>query len=313
MRTSRTVAILTIILFTCSATTFAAPKEVAIPNADAVVKSEQVFKTIGDVKLKMHIYFPRDHKQSDQRPAIVFFFGGGWTGGSPKQFDKQCTYLAGRGMVAMAAEYRVKGRHGVEPDKCLTDANSAIRWVRKNAKKLGVDPDRIASGGGSAGGHLGAAVALCPGFDEPDEDEAISSKPNAMVLFNPALDTTAAGWGGAKRGASIVQRMGGEKQAKALSPQHHVRKDSPPAIVFHGKADPTVPYAQADAFAKAMKAAGNRCDLHGYDRERHGFFNYGRGDGTMFVRTMIATDRFLESLGWLKGEPTLKLEDETKP
>ena len=77
--------------------------------------------------------------------AIVFFFGGGWVGGTPKQFFPHCTYLASRGMVAISAEYRVKDRHGVTPLECVLDGKSAVRWVRAHASELGIDPTLIAS------------------------------------------------------------------------------------------------------------------------------------------------------------------------
>ena len=121
------------------------------------------------------------------RPAIVFFFGGGWNAGSPNQFEEHCKYLAERGMVAVTVEYRVRSRHGVKVEQCISDARSAMRWVRGNAEKLGVDPNRFASGGGSAGGHLASMVALTDDFDEPDEDPYIRATSDALVLFNPAM------------------------------------------------------------------------------------------------------------------------------
>ena len=63
-----------------------------------------------------------------------------------------------------------------------------MRWLRAHADELNIDPNRIASGGGSAGGHVGACTGTVPGQDAPDEDMAISSRPNAMVLFNPVVD-----------------------------------------------------------------------------------------------------------------------------
>ena len=116
-----------------------------------------VYKTINGARLQLHVFEPEGHKPSDRRPAIVFFFGGGWTGGGlpairpPTQFYPQCKYLASRGMVAISAEYRVKGTHGVSPFECVTDGKSAVRWVRAHAAELGIDPNRLASGGGSAG------------------------------------------------------------------------------------------------------------------------------------------------------------------
>src|SRR5210317_1899318 len=92
---------------------------------------EVVYKTIGDVELKLHIFNPEGHKASDESPAIVFFFGGGWMGGSPSQFYPHCDYLASRGMVAMSAEYRVKGKHKTSPKECVMDGKSAVRWIRK--------------------------------------------------------------------------------------------------------------------------------------------------------------------------------------
>ena len=102
----------------------------------------EVYKVVDDAQLEMFIFAPPDHQPSDRRPAIVFFFGGGWTNGSPGQFAEHCKHLAARGMVAMTAEYRVRSRHGVLADSCVRDAKSAIRWVRANAKRLGVDPDK---------------------------------------------------------------------------------------------------------------------------------------------------------------------------
>ena len=106
----------------------------------------EVYKTVGDTKLNLYIYEPEGHKASDKTPAIVFFFGGGWANGSPVQFLNQSKYLASRGMVAITADYRVASRHQVKVLDCVRDANSAIRWVRQNAKRLGIDPNRIAAG-----------------------------------------------------------------------------------------------------------------------------------------------------------------------
>ncbi len=267
----------------------------------------EVYKKVGEVELKMHIFLPPGHKADQRRAAVVFFFGGGWRGGSPQQFFPQCYYLSRRGMVAMAAEYRVYSRHKAKVVDCVADAKSAIRWVRRNAERLGVDPDRIAAGGGSAGGHLAAAVGTLPEFDEPTEDRSVSSQPNAMILFNPALDLRPEGFRETfteRRYQELRSRMGAEPEK--LSPVCHVRPGLPPCIIFHGQNDTTVPFRQAEEFAKKMKEAGNRCELVGYPGERHGFFNYGRKGNRAFLSTLEKADRFLTSLGFLQGEPTVQ-------
>ncbi len=258
----------------------------------------EVYKKVKGVELKMHIYFPKDWKASDQRPAIVFFFGGGWYNGSPRQFYPHCFYLASRGMVAMSAEYRVYSRNKAKVVECVADAKSAIRWVRKNARRLGIDPQKIASGGGSAGGHLAACVGTLKQFDEPNEDLSISSKPQLMVLFNPVLDLTQ------KWKTRLQKRLGADPAA--LSPLCHVTKGTPPCILFHGTADTTVPFSQAERFAEKMKELGNECELHAYKGRKHGFFNFGRNGGQDFLDTVEKADRFLEKHGFLQGKPTIR-------
>jgi acetyl esterase/lipase len=218
----------------------------------------------------------------------------------------QSQYLASRGMVAMVADYRVASRNGVKVESCVEDAKSAIRWVREHATELGVDPERIAAGGGSAGGHLAAAAGTVPGFDLKDENLQVSSLPNAMVLFNPALvlaEAPGLSIAEAEKIAALRQRIGVDPVL--ISPYDHVHQGVPPTIIFHGRADTTVPYLTADLFTRRMNEMGNRCELVGYDGATHGFFNYGRGDGSAYIDTVRRMDQFLVSLGWLIGEPTI--------
>ncbi len=257
---------------------------------------QTVYKTVGDIELKMHIFEPDDLKPSDKRTAIVFFFGGGWNGGTPSQFYTHCAYLASRGMVAMAAEYRVKSQHGTPPSECVKDGKSAIRWARRNANSLGIDPDKLAAGGGSAGGHVAAATATITGFNEDGEDTVISAVPNAQVLFNPVYDTGPKGYG--------YSRV--EEYWKEFSPAHNIRKGVPPAIVFLGSKDKLIPVATAEKYKSDMEAVGARSELMIFEGEGHGFFNFGRGDNASYRKTVIAMDRFLESLGFLEGEPTIE-------
>ena len=266
----------------------------------------EIYKAAGETKLTIHIFEPDGHKPSDKRPAIVFFFGGGWLKGTPRQFEQHCRYLASRGMVAMAADYRVFSRHRATVDQCVEDAKSAIRWVRSNAERLGIDPQRIAAGGGSAGGHIAACAGLVPGFEADGEKANVSSVPDAMVLFNPAiLLGLMKGFTNAfpESGREDVKKRLGVAPEK-LSPTHFVDKGAPPTLVLHGKEDTTVPYWTAEAFVEAMRKVGNRAELVGYEGQGHSFFNYGRGDNPYFLKTVEEMDKFLVSIGYLKGPST---------
>lgn len=265
----------------------------------------EVYKRIGDVELNIYIYNPSDHKPSDKRPVAVFFFGGGWKSGTPQQFEQHCKHLASRGMVAMTADYRVLSRHGTKAKECVADAKSAIRWIRKESNRLGVDPDRVVAGGGSAGGHIAGCTGALTGFDESGEDLSISSKPNAMALFNPALVLAQVEGEDplpADTMPTLRERMGVDP--RELSPYHHVTAGVPPTIIFHGKGDTTVPYKTVEHFTAAMKKAGNRCELIGYENQPHGFFNYGRSGNKYFDTTLASLDEFLVSLGYLEGAAT---------
>lgn len=149
--------------------------------------SVTVFKTTPQGELKIHLYFPKDWKSTDRRPGIVFFFGGGFVSGKPDQFTTTAEYFASRGMVAASSEYRIGNTHHTGPQKSVEDAKSAIRWLRLNAQSLGIDPGRVAAGGGSAGGTCAAFAAYNTTFEPEGEDTAISSIPDALALYNPAL------------------------------------------------------------------------------------------------------------------------------
>lgn len=264
----------------------------ALSLSPLIAEETLVYKTVEARPLKLFIEKPADWKPSDHRPAIVFYFGGGWVGGTPTQFQKQSEYLASRGMVGIRVEYRTTPKEDKNPPIiCCNDAKSAMRYVRAHASELGIDPDRIAASGGSAGGHLAAFTSLVPGQDDPQDDLAISCKPNALVLFNPVFNNGPGQYG--------HNRIG--ERYKEFSPAHNVSKEAPPTIVFLGDQDNLIPVKVLEEFDAAMKASGARCEPHVYPNVGHSFFNKEPHKSL----TLIETDKFLNSLGWIQGAPTL--------
>lgn len=263
---------------------------------------EFTYKRAPQGELKLFVHHPTDWKASDKRPAIIFFFGGGWKNGTPGQFLNQATYLATRGMVAVRADYRVSSRQQTSPESAVEDAKSAVRWVRSRAAELGVDPQRIVAAGGSAGGHLAACTGMTDAFDAKDEDAKISSRPNLMVLFNPALDLAAlevaAKWPEGKGDGKVI--------VPQIDPARFIKPGVVPTVIFFGTDDRMVDHARA--FADQSKAVGNRCEIFTAAGQPHGFFNRTPWQEI----TLRQADVFLTSVGYLKGEPTVRIPAEVK-
>ncbi|MCA8991497.1 MAG: alpha/beta hydrolase fold domain-containing protein, partial [Planctomycetaceae bacterium] len=161
-----------------------------------------------------------------------------------------------------------------------------MRWVRSHAQELGIDPNRIAAGGGSAGGHLAAFVGMVEGHDADGDDKNVSAKANALLLFNPVFDNGPdGGWGTARVGDRYPE----------FSPAHNISKDDPPAIIFLGTSDKLIDVAVGERFRDGMKKVGVRCELQLFEDQPHGFFN----KDPFKSQTIKAVDEFLVSLGWL--------------
>ena len=247
---------------------------------------ELTYKQVDTVQLGLKIFYPSGYKKGNHHPTMVFFFGGGWTGGSIAQFEPHALHFAAKNMITVLVDYRVKTKHNTSPFECVKDAKSAIRYLRQHAVELGVDAKRIVASGGSAGGHLAAACFTNESLNESTDDLAISAKPNALVLFNPVIDNGKDGYGFERIGENYV----------TFSPMHNVKKGFPPTIFFLGTKDKLIPVATAEMFKKKIEEVGSRCELFLSEDQPHGFFNRE----PFLSETIAKTDSFLMSLTYIK-------------
>ena len=188
----------------------------------------------------------------------------------------------------MSAAYRLlaEGEDAI-PHDALSDARSAMRWVRANAARLDCDPARIAAGGGSAGGTLAVMTAMKAPIDDPADDLAVEARPAALILLNPPLN-----FDGYATSVPLEQRRG-------LSPLHLLDATLPPTLMLQGTHDRIVPHAEAVAFRdKARQLGVKDFTLISYEGRKHGFFNQGRGEGDFEAALANMTD-FLRRLGWI--------------
>lgn len=267
-----------------------------ISSTICCAQEKKLYKEIGTTKLFLDVYYPEKIEESKTYPAMVFFFGGGWNGGSTNQFKKYAEYFSKRGIVCLLADYRTKKSSKTTPFESLKDAKSAIRFIRKNASNFHVDSTKIIAAGGSAGGHLAAATASIEEYNEDTDDLSISCIPDALVLYNPVIDNGPGGYG--------YERIG--ENYKEFSPLHNIKKGAPPTILFLGTKDQLVPVITAEYYKLVMEKVESRCDLKIYEGAKHGFFNYKHFK--FYKEVIIETDKFLTSLGYLNKEPVVKIE-----
>ncbi len=256
----------------------------------------ELYKQIDTTKLFLEVHYPENMNKTNNYPAIIFFFGGGWKGGNRNQFLKHAEYFSKRGLVCFLADYRTESNNQTTPFESLKDAKSAIRYIRKNASRFHIDPIKIIASGGSAGGHLAAATDLIKDYNESSDDMMVSCIPNVLVLFNPVIDNGPGGYGYDRIGASY----------KNFSPLHNIKKGAAPTLFFLGTKDALIPVETAEYYKVIMEKVGSLCELKLYKGEGHGFFNYRNFD--LYTKTILETDQFLQSLGYLEKEPIVKIE-----
>ena len=195
--------------------------------------------------------------------AIIFFHGGGFKKGNPSQFRGQATYLASKGAKCYLVQYSLQTDANFNPIESLIDAKEAIQYLRRNSNNLNIDPNKIVTVGGSAGGYLAIGSSMLSSYDDLLKDKTTSYDPNAIILFNPLINT------GPKTYASNFF----DDKFELHSPFHNVSSGSPPILIMTGTEDRLIKIDEVRQFTQKMKSVGNNIELIEYDGKKHGFFN----------------------------------------
>lgn len=207
---------------------------------------------------KLDIYHPPGAGAGTPLPAVIFYHGGGFNDGD-KAKDREvriCSDLARAGFVAVSVNYKLRRMQGqVTWPRNIHDCKLALQWVRANAVRLGIDPDRIAVMGGSAGGTIAALLAYSDPDDglEPPEGNPAMSGPVACIvdLYGPMDLMT-------YRDMKMFAKTREEAPDlyRQASPLTYLDKSDPPTFVTHGTSDETVNIGQSEKLVAKLKELG---------------------------------------------------------
>ncbi|MDY8137359.1 alpha/beta hydrolase [Aquimarina sp. 2201CG5-10] len=249
--------------------------------------------------LKIYCFRPSTYSAKEQYPAVVIFHGGGWSIGEASWGFDTAQHFADMGLIAFSVQYRLQDdKNDITPYESVLDAQTAIRWMRKNANDLSIKEDKIAAYGWSAGAHLAACAAV---FDNLNaSDEKISSSPNLLALKSPALSLLSY--------SNFQKRLGDKISVANLSPAEHVSKKTPPSIIVIGRSDTVTPLSGSEIFHNAMLLHKNDSELHIYDGVGHLFTpstepddGWPNPDKAIKNKAQNAIDTFLKKHGYIKN------------
>ncbi len=265
-------------------------------NSDKTDPVEYTYNVTNKDSLKAYVFTPCADIQSENHPAIVIFHGGGWAVGEPSWTFQDGEYFAEKGMIAVSAQYRLSDQKNITPLDAMEDACNVIIWMRKYAKELKIDPDHIVAYGLSAGAHLAASTAVFPLFDS---DAGISSIPNALILYSPAISIVSDGW--------FKQLLLDKGDPLDFSPAEHLKEDMPPSIIVVGKDDTVTPVGESILFNQNMVKYGNVSYLNIYDGVGHLLAHNDHPANNQYVpdkeikaKAFNEINLFLKRLGYIK-------------
>lgn len=267
-------------------------------QGEPVTMEKISYKKVGSAELYVDVFYTDSTRQKNDSPAIAFFHGGGWVFGSPEEFHEACRRFANEGFVTFSFQYRLSRNEDgtyphpeITPVESVKDARSAIRWLRENAEKLKIDPEKIAVGGQSAGGQLALSTALLDSVNEISDNLNTSPVPNALLLYSSNVNTLEP-W--------IDMILGNRRnEIWIISPYHNLRAGMPPVIAFHGEDDDQVLFYIVRMFQSRMQELGNYYELHTYPGRRH-YLGEGNEKYSRYFDEEILeqTDIFLEKFGF---------------
>jgi acetyl esterase/lipase len=259
----------------------ASPAPTKTLSDQVIVERDVEYGRAGDRKLVLDVIRPK--KPADGLlPVIVWIHGGAWRAGDKSSgIMRLAPYAASGEYFCASVGYRLSGE-ALWPAQ-IHDCKAAIRWLRANAEKLGIDPERIGVWGSSAGGHLVSLLGTSGGLEKLEGDcgsPGQSSRVTCVVDFCGPSDFVAIAKAreGAGRDANgpIELLLGGtidqkHEEALAASPITHVSPDDPPFLMVHGTDDSTVPIDQAERLSVALKKAGVEVTFVKVQGGGHGF------------------------------------------
>ncbi len=243
-------------------------------GASVLFCPRQVVREKGDFGRAVYgdLFLPKMYQEKSKKPAIVFLHGGSWRFGSPSQFYFQSKALAEQlGIISLNLDYRLS------EEACfpapLHDVHSAVRWLRTNQERFGIDPEKIAICGGSSGAHL-AALTMLSGTAMSD---TISARPNAAIFLNGEYNILKLIE--EDRLTDAIEALVGERyevspeKFKEISPFHKAASRTPPTLLLHGGGDECSPCSQSIEYAEVLSELGTYTELEIYSGKPHGWFN----------------------------------------
>lgn len=246
----------------------------------------------------MYCFRPNVPLSSLQRsPAVVFFHGGKFDRRLSSQFATQCLHFASRGILAFAVEYRVNEVNGTGPMEALEDARTFMNYLAYHQEHFTVDLNKIVVGGASSGGML--ALHLASRHKNNLAFIGDLPRPCGLVLYAPISNTT-------KKGI-CSELFPDDAVSKRVSPSEQLEKNAPPIIVFHGKADNTVPFGHSEKLVKGWQKKKNQAELIEFETARHIDFNLNVNP-QIYELALKSADYFLTNLGIIQPDPNAFLD-----
>ena len=275
MRRIASLGQLTLVALALSLGSAALAQAPAAKTADILIERDVVYGIGDGTELKLDLAMPKGGEGSF--PALVCLHGGAWKGGHRTNLDRTIEVLASRGYVAVTVSYRLAP--GAKFPAQIEDCKAAVRWLRANATRYRINPDRIGALGFSAGAHLACLLGTTDkndGLEGKGGSTSQSSRVQAVVSFFGPTDLTTKNWTKQVEDDILVPFLGATIDAKPeiyrrASPINYVTSDDPPFLFFHGTEDHLVQLAQSKVLADKLQAVGIDARVVVMEGEGHGW------------------------------------------